>query len=119
MGMAAGRTSLKSFYILKILSERTDDEHVLNASQIMDLLKSEYGITVNRQTVYSEIDKLQAADVDIVLQDGKLGGYYLASRQFELPELKLMVDAVQFSRFITKKKSQELIRKLETLCSLE
>ena len=119
MGMAAGRTNLKSFYILKILSERTDDEHVLNASQIMDLLKSEYGITVNRQTVYSEIDKLQAADVDIVLQDGKLGGYYLASRQFELPELKLMVDAVQFSRFITKKKSQELIRKLETLCSLE
>ena len=119
MGMAAGRTNLKSFYILKILSERTDDEHMLNASQIMDLLKSEYGITVNRQTVYSEIDKLQAADVDIVLQDGKLGGYYLASRQFELPELKLMVDAVQFSRFITKKKSQELIRKLETLCSLE
>ena len=61
MGMAAGRTKLKSFYILKILSERTDDEHMLNASQIMDLLKSEYGITVNRQTVYSEIDKLQAA----------------------------------------------------------
>ena len=114
MGMAAGRTNLKSFYITEILNERTDEDHTLNAAQIVDILKNEYGITINRQTVYAEIDKLQAADMDIEKRDSKLGGYYLASRKFEMPELKLLVDAVQSSRFITKKKSEELIRKLES-----
>ena len=119
MGMAVGRPDLKTVYIGRILYERTDEEHSLNASQIEDILRSEYGITVHRQTIYHEVDKLREADMDIVKQDGKFGGYYVASRQFELAELKLMVDAVQSSRFITKKKSEELIRKLETLCSRE
>ena len=119
MGMAAGRANLKTLYLIEIFNERTDENHALNAAQIIEILKKEYGITVNRQTIYAEIEKLLAADMDIVKQEGKLGGYYLASRQFELPELKLMVDAVQSSRFITKKKSEELIRKLESLCSSE
>lgn len=119
MGMAAGRPNLKTFYIIEILNERTDEDHTLNAAQIVDILKKEYGITINRQTVYNEVDKLQAADMDIEKRDSKLGGYYLASRKFEMPELKLMVDAVQSSRFITKKKSEELIRKLESFCSRE
>ena len=119
MGMAIGRPALKTLYILEILHERTDEEHALNAAQLGDILESEYGIHTNRQTVYSEIEKLELAGLDIVRLQTKLGGYYLASRQFELPELKLMVDMVQSSRFITGKKSQELIRKLETLCSRE
>ena len=119
MGMAIGLPNLKTLYIMEILRERTDENHFLNATQIVGILKSEYGIEVNRQTIYSEIDKLQQSDLDIVKQDGKLGGYYLASRQFELPELKLMVDVVQSSRFITRKKTEELIKKLETLCSRE
>ncbi|MBO7711553.1 MAG: WYL domain-containing protein, partial [Lachnospiraceae bacterium] len=83
------------------------------------ILKSEYGITVERHTLYAEIEKLTDVGLDIIKLEGKTNGYYVASRRFELPELKLLVDAVQSSRFITKKKSEELIRKLETLCSRE
>ena len=119
MGMAIGVPGLKTLYIMEILMRRTDENHSLNATQIGEILKSEYGITVNRQTIYSEIEKLELSDVDIVKLDGKYGGYYVASRRFELPELKLMVDAVQSSKFITSRKSRELIGKLETLCSRE
>ena len=119
MGMAIGIPGLKTLYIMEILLQRTDEQHALNASQILEILKNEYGVTTNRQTIYSEIDKLEKSDLDVVRLEGKFGGYYIGSRQFELAELKLMVDAVQSSRFITKKKSEELIRKLETLCSLE
>ena len=119
MEMAIGLPELKTFYIMQILTERTDEDHALNASQIRECLEKAYGVTINRQTIYSEIEKLSKAGMDIIQLDGKLRGYYLASRQFELPELKLMVDAVQSSKFITRKKSEELIRKLETLCSRE
>ena len=119
MGMAIGIPGLKTLYIMEILLQRTDEQHALNTSQILDILEHEYGVKASRQTIYSEIDKLEKSDLDIVKLDGKLGGYYIGSRQFELPELKLMVDAVQSSRFITKKKTEELIRKLETLCSNE
>ena len=119
MGMVMGRTALKSFYIMQILLERTDEDHSLNAAQIGSILKSEYGITVERHTLYAEIEKLTDVGLDIIKLEGKTNGYYVASRRFELPELKLLVDAVQSSRFITKKKSEELIRKLETLCSRE
>ena len=117
MGITIGRPGLKTFYIMEILTERTDEEHALNAAQLRRILEQEYGISINRQTIYTEIDKLEQAGMDIVKLDGKLGGYYVGSRQFELPELKLMVDAVQSSKFITKKKSRELIGKLESLCS--
>ena len=119
MGMEIGRPGLKTLYLIQILTERTDEEHALNAAQLGEILECEYGIHVNRQTIYSEIEKLEQADIDVVKLDGKLGGYYIASRRFELPELKLMVDAVQSSRFITEKKTRELIGKLESLCSRE
>ena len=119
MGMVIGLSELKIFYIMEILTERTDDGHALNASQIGEILDREYGIHISRQTIYTEIDKLTKVGMDIVKLDGRLQGYYLASRRFELPELKVMVDAVQSSKFITRKKSEELIRKLETLCSRE
>lgn len=109
--------SLKSFYILQILMERTDEEHPLSASALVKVLEKEYQIHVNRSTVYSEIRKISDAGVDIVHQEARPSGYYVGSRQFELAELKLLVDAVQSSKFITLKKSDQLIRKLETLCS--
>lgn len=117
--MIIGKSSLKTFYIMQILLERTDEYHSLNASQIGSILNSEYGISIDRHTLYGEIDKLSDTGMDIIKLEGKTNGYYVASRQFELPELKLLVDAVQSSRFITKKKSEELITKLETLCSRE
>lgn len=119
MGIQIGLNSLKTFYVMQILLERTDETHSLNGTQIGSILKKEYGITMDRHTLYGEIDKLCSVGLDIIKQEGKTGGYYVASRQFELPELKLLVDAVQSSRFITKKKSSELIEKLETLCSRE
>jgi len=109
--------SLKTLYLMQILLERTDEDHPLNAADLIRILDREYNITINRGTVYTEIRKLTDADLDIVQKEGKTRGYYIGSRQFELAELKLLVDAVQSSKFITEKKSMELIRKLESLCS--
>ncbi len=115
--MIMGIPGLKTFYLMQILLDRSDEEHPLNATALQDILRTEYGVTINRTTVYSEIAKLEDFGLDIVLQDGRTKGYYVGSRQFELAELKLLVDAVQASKFITEKKSKELISKLETLCS--
>ncbi len=117
MATIMGIPGLKTFYLMQILLERSDEEHPLNASALQKILDREYGVTVNRTTIYSDIAKLEDFGLDIVLCDGKTKGYYIGSRQFELAELKLLVDAVQSSKFITEKKSRELIAKLETLCS--
>ena len=119
MDMKMGLSALKSFYIMQILLERTDEVHSLNATQIRDILENVYGVKIDRHTLYTEIDKLSNAGLDIIKIESKTNGYYVASRQFELPELKLLVDAVQSSRFITERKSRDLIEKLETLCSKE
>ncbi len=115
--MFMGIPGLKTFYLMQILLDRSDEEHPLNATALQDILRTEYGVTINRTTVYTEIAKLEDFGLDIVLQEGRTKGYYIGSRQFELAELKLLVDAVQASKFITEKKSKELISKLETLCS--
>ena len=115
--MTYGDPGLKTLYLMEILMERTDEEHPLSCASLIQILDKEYQIRVNRTTIYSEIRKLTDAGVDILRREGKPAGYYVASRQFELAELKLLVDAVQSSKFITQKKSAELIRKLETLCS--
>ena len=115
--MKYGQTGLKTLYLLEIMMERTDEEHPLSAAALTGILENEYQIHVDRSTVYSEIRKLTDADVDILHREGRPAGYYVGSRQFELAELKLLVDAVQSSKFITQKKSEILIRKLESLCS--
>ena len=103
---------MKLLYILKILTEKTDESHCLSAQDIIAEL-SEYGITAERKSIYDDIECLIHFGYDIVnIKARKGGGYYLASREFELPELKLLVDAVQASRFITQKKSRELISKI-------
>ncbi len=108
---------LKILYLMKALIERTDERHPLSVKDIMNLLE-EYGIVVERKTVYDDIETLKTFGLDIVSRRQKPTGYYLGSRTFELPELKLLVDAVQSSRFITPKKSRELIKKLESLTSV-
>ena len=74
-------------------------------------------IRCDRKTVYSDIAALMDYGIDIVTKPGKNGGYYIASRNFELPELKLLIDAVQSSRYLTEKKSRELIEKLCNQCN--
>lgn len=107
---------LKLLYIMQFLFEKTDEEHVATTQELIDFLM-ENGISAERKSIYTDIDLLIDYGMDIIQVRERPGGYYLASRQFELAELKLLVDAVQASKFITTKKSRELIGKLESLCS--
>ena len=109
---------LKIFYILDYLQQNSHENHPVRAQELIDMLQNKYGINCERKTVYSDIASLQDYGVDIVALPGKNGGYYIASRNFELPELKLLIDAVQSSRFLTEKKSRELIEKLCNQCSI-
>ncbi len=106
----------KILALLQVFERKTDDQHLLTVPELVDALNSA-GIAAERKSIYTDIAALQDAGYDIEQQRGRGGGYYLASRTFELPELKLLVDAVQSSRFITRKKSRELIHKLESLAS--
>ena len=114
--MASFDQKLRTLYLMEILLERTDDEHMLNASELCTILDQEYGISTDRRTIYTEMEILDKFGLDIQQKKGKCPGYYIGARDFELPELKLLVDAVQSSKFITEKKSKELIQKLEKLC---
>jgi hypothetical protein len=108
---------LKALYILKILQENSDEKHLLKTQQIIDRLEG-YGIPAERKSVYADISALKELGYEIVCVRARAnGGYYLKNRSFELPELKLLTDAVQASRLITVKKSRQLISKLETLAS--
>ena len=108
---------LKIFYILDYLQRNSHEEKPVRASDIIAMLDRQHNISCDRKTVYSDVAALQEYGVDIVSIPGKNGGYYIASRNFELPELKLLIDAVQSSRYLTEKKSRELIEKLLTQCN--
>lgn len=107
---------LKILYLAQLLCERSDESHPLTTKEIIDYLAAQ-GIHAERKSIYDDISALQNFGMDIIAIREKPGGYYLAGRQFELAELKLLVDAVQASKFVTVKKSRELISKLETLTS--
>ena len=108
---------LKILYILDYLQKNSHQDHPVRTSELLSMLE-EHDIVCDRKTVYSDIAALQDYGVDILSIPGKNGGYYIASRNFELPELKLLIDAVQSSRFLTEKKSRELIEKLCSQCSV-
>ena len=108
---------LKLIYLLKIFNEETDEEHGLTMPEIIMRLSS-YGVKAERKSIYDDIEELCLAGYDIEKEtSGNRTLYYFADRRFELPELKLLVDAVQSSRFITRKKSEKLIGKIEGLAS--
>ncbi len=105
---------LKPLYILDLLKE-TDEQHPITTKEMIERLK-EYGIHSERKSIYDNVARLIDYGYDILQVSSRQGGgYYLASREFEIAELKLLVDAVQSSRFITTKKSRELIKKLESM----
>ena len=106
----------KLLYLMRLFYERTDEEHGLTVNEIIESLGS-MGITAERKAIYDDIEVLRAFGMDIELRKEKQFRYYLVSRDFELPELKLLVDSVQSSKFITHKKSMELIGKLESFTS--
>ena len=109
---------LKILYILDYLQKNSHEDHPVRAAELIHMLERQHNILCERKTIYSDISALQDYGVDIVSIPGKAGGYYIASRNFELPELKLLIDAVQSSRFLTEKKSRELIEKLCNQCSV-
>ena len=110
-------TKLKLLYIMDYFMKYTDEDNTVTANDLIEILDRDYGIMAERKGVYADINTLIDFGMDIIQNKGKNPGYYLASREFELPELKLLVDAVQSSKFITQKKSSQLIKKLETLTS--
>ena len=108
---------LKMLYLKEYLENCSDENHPLSTQQIIDYLAA-HNITAERKSIYNDIECLQDFGMDIVHKPGRNGGYYLASREFELPELKLLVDAVQSSKFLTTKKSMQLIEKLSHMVSV-
>ncbi|MGI5892577.1 MAG: helix-turn-helix transcriptional regulator [Bacillota bacterium] len=116
--MAKGENQkLKMLYLVKILSEETDDEHSLTTQDIITKL-AKYDVNAERKALYRDFEELRAFGLDIISEQiGRNVYYHLGHRDFELPELKLLVDSVQSAKFITEKKSKELIKKLEALVS--
>ena len=104
---------MKALYIMDYLMRNTDEEHPAPMREIIGYLES-CGISAERKSIYSDIEGLQLFGMDI-LSCAK--GYYVVAREFELPELKMLVDCVSASKFITEKKSEKLIKKIESLAS--
>ena len=100
----------------KMFYELTDEAHPMNTFEIIDYL-AEHGVPANNKTLRSDLKLLKDMDIDIVTVSGRPNKYFLGARLFEMPEIKLLLDAVASSRFITKSKSKELSRKLASLTS--
>ncbi len=114
--MKISNQKLKLLYLMRILLEQTDEEHTITVPQMIEEL-SKLGISAERKSVYDDLEYLKLFGLDICSRKSKTTDYFVASREFELPELKLLVDSVQSSKFITHKKSTELIKKIEKLTS--
>lgn len=112
-----GNQKQKILYILKYLKEKSDEEHPVSTQEIIDYLMQQ-DILADRKTIYSDIAELTDFGYDIEYKKARSdGGYYLTEQEFELPELKLLVDLVQSAKFITQKKSEAMIKKLTTFTS--
>ena len=106
----------KLLYILKFFYEETDEEHTLTVNEIIAKL-NQNGISAARRSIYDDIRTLQDFGIDIVMRKSKTCEYFLGSRLFETSELKILIDSIQSSRFITKKKSESIIKRLKQLAS--
>ena len=108
---------LKLYYLAKIMVSLTDDEHRLTMSRIRAHLE-EYGVTADRKSLYDDMEALRVLGIDVIGEkEGRDFYYHVGGKHFEIAELKLLVDAIQSSKFITEKKSNELIKKLTGLAS--
>ncbi|MCF0133103.1 MAG: WYL domain-containing protein, partial [Blautia sp.] len=96
--MAINQDKLRMLRIMQILMQETDEQHPLSAAKIGARLESKYDMTCDRKTIYSDIELLDEIGLEVVHTPSRRGGFYVSGRQFELPELKLLVDAVQSSK---------------------
>ena len=109
------KAKLRPLYLAKILYEQTDEEHFLTTAQLMQILEQQYGIQSHRQTIKTDIELLKQFGLEIEEVKSTQNRYNLFARPFDIPELKLLIDAVCSSKFITASKSKELVDKLSTL----
>ena len=115
--MRTGTQKLKILYLMKILLEETDENNPITIEQIISRL-GDYGIEAERKSLYDDIEMLREYGIDVVMEKkNRKGCYRVVSRKFEMAELKLLVDSIQSARFISEKKSNELIKKIEGLAS--
>ena len=109
----AANQKRKLLYVMQLLLERSDEAHPISMPQILSALEAQ-DIRAERKSVYDDLEVLREFGLDVIKGPD---GYYIGQRQFELPELKLLVDSVQSSKFITQRKTLALIRKIESLAS--
>lgn len=114
----ASESKARLLYLLKILEQYSDEDHPLTTSDLLAMLVDKYGISAHRITLKNDIETLQSYGVDIEVINSSQNKYYISNRLFELPELKLLIDAVESSKFITAGKSKELVQKLSSLTSM-
>ncbi|MEE1086527.1 MAG: WYL domain-containing protein [Schaedlerella sp.] len=116
--MSRGKNQkFKLYYLAKIMLEKTDEEHYITMPEIMAQL-GRFDVTADRKSIYSDLRDLEKLGIEVEGEPiGKGYHYHVINRQFELPELKLLVDSIQASKFITEKKTNQLIKKLEGLVS--
>ena len=108
---------LKLYYLSRIMLEKTDEEHMITMPEIQDALAA-YDVTADRKSLYDDLEQLTVLGIEI--KGEKIGRnfyYHVSNKKFEIAELKLLVDAIQSSKFITEKKSNELIKKLTSFAS--
>lgn len=108
---------LKLLYLVRFLMQFSDEEHPVSIAQIIEEL-AKNNIPAERKSIYDDIEALRLFGLDIIQVKGKNGGYYIGERDFEIPELKLLVDSIQSSKFVTQDKTYKLIKKLESLASV-
>ena len=106
---------LRPLYLAQILYERTDEDHYLTTAQLMEILEKEYGIKTHRQTIPADVAALRSFGMEIQEVMSAQKRYNLISREYDIAEIKLLIDAVESSKFITKKKSEELVAKLSKM----
>lgn len=112
-----GNQKLKLLVLLRYLMRQSDEQHPVTVAQMIEELER-HGIPAERKSIYDDLEALRLFGIDVVQQRGKITTYYVGGRDFELPELKLLVDSIQSSKFITQRKTLALIKKIEGLASV-
>ncbi|MEE5991222.1 MAG: WYL domain-containing protein [Lachnospiraceae bacterium] len=109
---------LKLYYLSRIMLEKTDDEHMITMPEIKEALEA-YGVTADRKSLYDDLQALEVLGIEVIGEKvGRNYYYHVGGKAFEIAELKLLVDSIQSSKFITEKKSSELIKKLTNMASV-
>lgn len=102
--------------MVQLFQTQTDEEHPISTIEIIEHFRKK-GAVIDRKTIRGDVDMLNSCGIEIIILDGRPNRYYYADRKFQFPELKLLVDAVEGSKFITAKKSSELVTKIISMAS--